>query len=246
MSLFLFIIFVLIAALIVSVISPGFFNDINLGFYVFIIMLFSVSALIIMFRKRFELLNTLSIYIAAFLTIFLLSEGAIIYFSTDDIPSGNEEAIVVSGSGLFVESRLSDELINRLDLALEIHNKNPDLPIILSGGTDENRALPESVAMENYVRNKAKELGIETPEIITESDSSGIYENIKFSLESNNITSAYLIVSRHNVSRTKIIAHRISPTSTVLGSDLPMSKYVIYYIREFGYMVKTALCDGLI
>ena len=169
-----------------------------------------------------------------------------IYFSGNDIPSGNEQAIIVSGSGLFVESRLTPELEQRLDIAIELYRQNPQLPIILSGGTDENRALPECVAMKSYLENKVSALGLNSPMVITEENSTTIYQNIKNSFEKCGYLSAYIIVSRHNVARTKLISSRISPESAVIGADYPYSKYLIYYIREFGFTAKTLLLDGLI
>lgn len=246
MIVFLVIIFAIIAGLLISLIMPGFSEDINVGFYLIITALFTISALIIMFRKRFSFFGFMSTYVAIFLSIFILAEGALIYFSANDIPSGNEQAIIVAGSGLFVESRLSVELENRLDVAIDIYSKNTHLPIILSGGTNENHTLPVCVAMQTYIEKKIDERGLEMPVIITEDKSVGIFENIDFSLKKSDISSAYVIVSRHNVARTKLLCSRLSPVSTVIGADYPASKYVVYYIREFGYTIKSVIFDGII
>ena len=169
-----------------------------------------------------------------------------IYFSGNQISSGNEQAIVVTGSGLFVESRMTTELENRIDKALEIYSENPHLPIVLSGGSSDPLALPQSVAMQSYLTKRVNELGIAMPQIITEDASLGLYENINYSLKKTGTSSAFIIVSRHNVPRTKLILNRTSPHSTVIGTDYPLSKYIIYYIRELGYGLKTLVCDGII
>ena len=246
MFIFSFFCFLIIFALLVSLLMPGFLNDMNVGFYLIIIIAFALAGFTILLRKNFSFFRTLSIYICGFLTLFVIVEGVMVYFSKNDLPSGKEQAIIVSGSGLFVESRLSTELERRLDVAIELYTKNPNLPIILSGGTDENRALPECVAMKSYLKNKVSELGLALPSIITEEKSTTIYQNVKNSLETEDFPSAYIIVSRHNIARTKIISKRISPESTVIGADYPYSKYIIYYIREFGFTLKSFLLDSII
>ena len=245
MIIFSFICFLIVLALLISVVMPGFLNDINVGFYLTIITSFALAWFIILIRKRFSFFKTLSIYVCAFLTFFILTEAAMIYFSSDDIPTGKEQAIIVPGRGLFVESRLTDELAKRLDTAIEIYSQNPDLPIVLSGGTDADRALPECVAMKDYLEKKITVQNMDMPIIITEEKSTTIYENIKNSFEISGLNSAYVIVSRHNVPRTKILVNRLYKASTVVGADYPASKYIIYYIREFGFSVKTFLSEGI-
>ena len=256
MSVIIFVLIAIALSLAISLVLPGCTDDMNVGFYLLILLFFAASAAIVMMRKSLKLFKTLSWYILAFLIIFVIGETALIYFSGDDIPSGNEQAIIVTGSGLFVESRMTDELKERIDLALEVYQNNPELPIVLSGGTDENRALPQSTAMKSYLDKQIKELGLPNPTIIIDDTSNGLYNNIKTSLAKltenvpEQVTSdsvpAYIIVSRHNVARTKLMTYRESPYSTVLGAEYPISKYIIYYIRELGYAIKTALFDGLL
>lgn len=238
--------FLIILALLINLVMPEFLNDINVGFYLIIISLFALSIVIICLRKRHSFFRTLSIYLCGFLTLFIITEAALIYYSSNQDPTGKEELIIVTGSGLFVESRLTFELEERLDTAINLYQNNQNLQIILSGGTDENRALPECVAMKSYLEKNITELGLKPPTIITEDKSSGLYQNIENSFKLSDVSSAYVIVSRHNVARTKIILNRLSPSSTVIGADYPISKYIIYYIREFGYAVKTFLLDGVI
>ena len=246
MIVFLYIIFIILAGLLISVIMPEFLNDMNVGFCLFIIILFSACAFVIMLRKRFSFFKNLSDYIAILLSLSIVAEGVLIYFSQSDLPNGSEQAIIVAGSGLFVESRLTSELEERIDKALEIHMDFPNLPIVLSGGTDKNRSLPQCVAMQSYLDKQVKALGIATPTVITEDTSSGIIENVVNSFDKSGAESAYIIVSRHNTARTKLIADRISPDSTVIAADYPLSKYIIYYIRELGFALKSLVCDGII
>ena len=241
-----FVLIIIAASLMTAMVLPGCTDDMNVGFYLLITAVFAISAAVVMLRKSFKIFSTLSWYIVMFLVLFAAGEATLIYFSADDIPGGKEQAIIVAGGGLFVESRLTDELEKRLDLALEVYENNPGLPIILSGGTDENRALPQSTAMQAYIDRQIKERELKPPEIIIDDNSNGLYNNVRTSLELAEKNPAYVIVSRHNVARTKIMTYRLSPESTVLGAEYPLSKYIIYYIREFGYAIKTAVWDGLI
>lgn len=245
MIVFLYMIFVILAGLLISLIMPGFADNMNITFYLALTAVFAVSALIILARKHIPLFKTLSVYIAVFLSLFVVCEGVLIYFSADDNPTGKEQAIIVAGSGLFVESRLTAELEERIDMAVEIYADNPSLPIVLSGGTDESRALPQCVAMKSYLEKQIASQGLEMPTVITEDRSSGIVENVKLSLEKCGADSAYIIVSRHNVPQTKLIAGKFSPLSTVVGAEYPLSKYVIYYIREVWFSIATAISVGL-
>ncbi|MBR5587208.1 MAG: YdcF family protein [Clostridia bacterium] len=246
MSVIIFVLIALALSLVISLVLPGCLDDMNVGFYLLVTLIFASSAAIVMMRKSFKFFKTLTWYILVFLLLFIAGETALIYYSADDIPTGNEQAIIVAGGGLFVESRLTDELEERLDLALKVYEKNPQLPIVLSGGTDENRALPQSTAMKAYLDKQVKELGITSPQVIIDDKTSGLYNNVKTSLELVEKNPSYIIVSRHNVARTKIMTYRLSPASTVLGAEYPISKYIIYYIRELGYAIKTAVWDGLI
>ncbi len=246
MIVFIIILLTIILGLIISLVLPEGLSDINIGFYLIITALFCFGALAVMLRKKWSFFKTLSDYTVIILSLIIIAEGVLIYFSQNETFSGNEQAIVVAGSGLFVESRMTSELEERIDKALELHIDYPELPIVLSGGSGDPFTLPQSVAMQSYLTKKVKELGCTTPQIIAEDSSLGLYENINYSLEKAGVSSAIIIVSRHNVPRTKLILSRISPDSTVIGANYPISKYIIYYIRELGYGLKTLVCDGII
>ena len=246
MIVFIIILLTVIAGLMISLVLPEGLTDINIGFYLIITGFFAIGSLAVMLRKKWSFFKSLSDYTVIILSLMVIAEGVLIYFSPSETPKGSEQAIIVTGSGLFVESRMTTELEERIDKALELYMDYPHLPIVLSGGTSDTLALPQCIAMQSYAVKKVNELGIATPQIITEDSSLGLYENINHSLEKTEISSAFIIVSRHNVPRTKLILSRISPSSTVIGTDYPLSKYIIYYIRELGYGLKTLVCDGLI
>ena len=239
MPVFVYCIFIILAGLLSGLIMPGFTKDINVSFYLIITGIFALSAVIILLRKHLSFFKTLSYYIATFLILFVIAEGMLIYYSANTPKTGNEQAIIVTGGGLFVQSRLTDELEMRIDKAIEIYMDNPTLTIVLSGGKDESRTLPQCVAMKSYLVKRVKELGIEEPNIIMEDTSTDISENISLSLEKADIESAHIIVSRHNVVSAKHIAKKLCPKCSIIGAKLPISKYIIYYIRELYFAGKT-------
>ena len=245
MIIFIYIRFIVLALLLISFFMPGFSSDLNISYYLAITAVFALSALIMLLRKHFPFFKALSVYIAIFLTLFIIAEGTLIYFSGDATPTGNEKAIIVTGGGLFVESRLTAELEERLDKAIAIYSENPSLPIILSGGSGQARTLPQAVAMKSYLEKQVKAQGLNIPLIISEEESSGLFENINHSLKKAGIRNAYIIVSRHNVPTAKIIKNKLCPDSTVVGAEYPLSKYVIYYIRELWFSGKAFLTTNI-
>lgn len=245
MIIFIYILFIILALLLISFFMPGFTSDLNISYYIAITTVFALSALIMLLRKHFPFFKTLSVYIAIFITLFIIAEGTLIYFSGDDTPTGNEKAIIVTGGGLFVESRLTSELEKRLDKAIEIYSENPSLPIVLSGGSGRDRTLPQAVAMKSYLEKQVNSQGLDMPVIIIEDASSGILENINYSLQKARTNEAYIIISRHNVPTAKIIKNKLCPDSTVVGAECPLSKYVIYYIRELWFSGKAFLMANI-
>jgi len=97
------------------------------------------------------------------------------YGVTDNI-SGNEDAVVVLGSGIRGEL-LTVGLKNRLDRAVEIYNENPDTVIIVSGGQGPQEDITEALAMERYLLR----CGVDSERIIKEEKATSTYENFVYS-----------------------------------------------------------------
>lgn len=97
------------------------------------------------------------------------------YGVTDNI-SGNEDAVVVLGSGIRGEL-LTVGLKNRLDRAVEIYSDNPDVTIIVSGGQGPQEDITEALAMERYLLR----CGIDSGKIIKEEKATSTYENFVYS-----------------------------------------------------------------
>lgn len=97
------------------------------------------------------------------------------YGVTDSI-SGNEDAVVVLGSGIRGEL-LTVGLKNRLDRAVKIYSDNPDVTIIVSGGQGPQEDITEALAMERYLLR----CGVDSKKIIKEEKATSTYENFVYS-----------------------------------------------------------------
>ncbi len=107
--------------------------------------------------------------VTVFMT-FLLGYGV------SDNVSGNEDAVIVLGSGIRGEL-LTVGLKNRLDRAVEIYNENPDVIIIVSGGQGPQEDITEALAMERYLLS----CSVASDRIIKEEKATSTYENFYYS-----------------------------------------------------------------
>ncbi len=241
--LFLYILSLLAIIFTGCIFLPGSLKNTGTFLYVLTLAILVFSVFSLMLRKRIRFFRTLSVYICVFLSIFIISEGIMIYYSGNTDANEQKSSILVPGDGMFVQSRITDELKVRLDKALEIYEKNLHLPIILSGGVDESRALPQCVAMKSYIEKQCREKNIPLPEIITDEVSLSLHDSLDFITNLN--TSSYVVVNRFNLPRVKLICSRLSPDSVVCGVDGVYSKYPIYYVRELGLIIAEIIENGL-
>ena len=98
--------------------------------------------------------------------MFLLSYGL------SDNVSGNEDAIIVLGSGIRGEL-LTQGLKNRLDAAIECYEENEELIIVVSGGQGPQEDITEALAMERYLLSQ----GVPQEKIIKEEQATSTFEN---------------------------------------------------------------------
>lgn len=97
-------------------------------------------------------------------------------FGVTDNVSGDENAVIVLGSGIRGEL-LTVGLKNRLDCAIEIYRENPDVTIIVSGGQGPQEDITEALAMERYLLS----CGVDGKKIIKEEQATSTYENFYYS-----------------------------------------------------------------
>ncbi len=243
MVLFLYILSLLTVIFAGCIFLHGTLKNTDTFLYVSTLVILIFSTFSLMLRKKISFFRTLSVYICIFLSIFIISEGVLIYYSGNFTYGEPPSSILVPGDGMFVQSRITEELKVRLDKALEFYEKNPELPIILSGGIDESRALPQCIAMKSYIEKQCREKNIPLPEIITDEVSLSLNESLDFIANLN--TTSYVVVNRFNLPRAKLVCSRLSPESVVCGADGVYSKYPIYYVRELGLIIAEIIENGL-
>lgn len=94
------------------------------------------------------------------------------------LPSGNEQAVVVLGAGLRGEVP-SNLLERRLQKALEYYQQNPQTVLVVTGGQGNGETIPEGVAMARWLMER----GVPSQQIIVEDKSTSTEENLLFAKE---------------------------------------------------------------
>ena len=110
-------------------------------------------------------------YFACVSALLVFVMFLVTYGLSDNI-SGNEDAIIVLGSGIRGEL-LTQGLKNRLDAAVDCYDENKDLVIVVSGGQGPQEDITEALAMERYLLSQ----GIPQENIIKEEKATSTFEN---------------------------------------------------------------------
>ena len=141
------------------------------------------------------------IFVTAFVSFLFI-------FGSADNVTYHEDAVIVLGAGIHGE-KLSATLKDRLDKAVEYHQKNEDAVIIVSGGQGYQESITEALAMERYLLFK----GVPEDKIIKEELSTSTAENFEFSkkildgLFGNNVDVVYITNDFH-ILRAGVVAKR--------------------------------------
>lgn len=174
---------ILLIALGSLLILDGLFLTVYSNFNTGILLTFVLGTMLILLAvfapklkgRLFTVLKT--VFVVGVCVIFTFQSFLILYGTTDTV-TGNEDAVIVLGSGIRGE-RISQGLKSRLDTAIECHRQNPDAIIIVSGGQGEQETITEALAMERYLL----EQGVPEASIIKEESARSTFENFKFSRE---------------------------------------------------------------
>ena len=90
MIVFIIILLTVIAGLMISLVLPEGLSDINIGFYLIITGLFAFCALAVMLRKKWSFFKSVSDYTIIILSLIVIAEATLIYFSGSEAPAGND------------------------------------------------------------------------------------------------------------------------------------------------------------
>lgn len=150
-----------------------------------------------------------------------------------------EDAMIVLGAGLRGE-KPSKVLRNRLDEAVQYHEKNPDALIVVSGGQGPQEEIPEAEAMARYLM----EAGVAEEKIVKEDRSTSTYENFAFSkaLLDESLGEEYevaFVTNDFHILRAGSIAEQVGyEDPTHFHSKTPWYNVVCSGLRECLAMVK--------
>lgn len=114
----------------------------------------------------------------ACVSVLLVFVMFLVSYGLSDNVSGNEDALIVLGSGIRGEL-LTQGLKNRLDAAIDCYKENDDLLIVVSGGQGPQEDITEALAMERYLLSQ----GIPQESIIKEEKATSTFENFVYSKE---------------------------------------------------------------
>src|SRR5699024_8736112 len=127
----------------------------------------------------------------------------------DGLPEDDTHAFVVLGFGLDSDGEMKDELINRLEVALNSAEKYPESYILVTGGVEKN-GWTESERMHDWLEDH----GISDDRILEENQSSNTVENASYSLDilynHDTIDSFSLITSQYHLKRGSIFYYTTS------------------------------------
>lgn len=112
-------------------------------------------------------------FVLAFVAVFVIS---VYICGANDTVNYREDAVIVLGAGVKGE-KIGSNLQERLDTALEYHEKNPNAVIVVSGGKGNYETISEALAMERYLLQN----GVPQDKIIKEDRSTSTEENFAFS-----------------------------------------------------------------
>lgn len=99
-------------------------------------------------RSRVSKLLIFTFYICIAVGVFFCS--FLLFYGGYDTVGYDEDAVIVLGCGIRGD-QLSKTLKDRLDRAIEYHEKNPEAVIVVSGGQGPQEDIPEALAMERYL-----------------------------------------------------------------------------------------------
>jgi len=153
----------------------------------------------------------------------------------------NADYVIILGAGLY-RGGPTYTLWRRINSAIVYSRNNPDVKIIVSGGTGEGQRISEAEVMSRVLQN----YGIDADRIIIEDKSTNTYENLSFSAEFIDDIEAKIVIasSEFHLFRAKITAKRLGYKNVgTLASWTPRILLPNSLIREYLAIVKTLMFD---
>lgn len=185
--------------------------------------------------------------LALVLVSLAIMESIVIADGRKEPPETAADAVVVLGAGVNgTEPSLS--LRTRLDAALAYLEDNPEIPVVLTGGTGYGEEISEAQCMYDYLTAH----GVDGGRLILEDQASDTAENFAFSREllvERGIDPSHdrvaVVTNDFHIARSRLIAARQGYGYAFgVPARLPWRHLEInYYLREAFAMVKTFFFD---
>jgi uncharacterized SAM-binding protein YcdF (DUF218 family) len=192
-----------------------------------------------LFYKYFIKSKIINISIALFAFLFIVLIGFIAAHGLRGTVTYREDAVLVLGAGIKGES-VTKTLANRLDAALEYNQRNPDAPIIVSGGQGPGEYITEALAMERYLTAA----GIAAEMIVKEEQAYSTYTNMVFSkallnnLFNETQPTVVIVTNDFHMYRSAQFAKAAGITAAYLPAPTPWYGYPLNFCREAAAVIK--------
>lgn len=143
------------------------------------------------------------------------------------------DIFLVLGAGIYTE-QVTPMLAARLDKTLALWRRQPQTPILVSGGQGPDEPIPEALAMQRYLIAK----GVPRERIYLESASTSTFENIASSqavLADLGFLDSHIvcITSHFHIMRALRFGQKLNLKMEGIGSASPLSFLHIMLVRDF-------------
>ncbi|MGL4521003.1 MAG: YdcF family protein [Bacilli bacterium] len=181
------------------------------------------------------------------LGVFLLSFVNVQYLI---IKNGQEQsekgdALIVLGAALH-GNKPSRALVNRLELAADWLETNPNAPVIVTGGQGAGELETEAEVMRTFLIKR----GVAPKRIYMEDQATNTLENFTYSkpiLEKAGVANKKIVVVTNDfhLFRSKMLANRVGIQCEGLGAQTPIIIQWNSYVREYFAVLKSFMVDRM-
>lgn len=201
--------------------------------------LFTVVVLIalILLSKLLRRLRWL-LRIGALLLAMTVISGAAACWSTPDTPKETPDYAVLLGCTL-EDGKPTDELVRRLNLALDWLNNTKDTVLMVSGGDVERDGVSEAGVMRQWLAER----GADVSRIVEEPHSADTRQNLlnckKIAEELGLGTENVLILSsEYHLTRARFLAEKLGQIPSTLSCETPFWDHLKASFREVYAFIK--------
>lgn len=199
-----------------------------------VVMQLIVSALLIAFGCSARLAGSrwVSLPTIGLAAVVAITSAFLALFGMSNTVDHREDALVVLGAAVH-GSTVSPSFAQRLDLAVEYHERNPRALLVVTGGQGLQEDLAEAVAAREYLIAQ----GVPGGSILVEDASTSTAENFRFArvLLDDRLQPGYriaFITNEYHVWRASRAAAREGLEASHLHVDTPWYLWASSYLRE--------------